>query len=126
MMSTVRLLGCSSAVLLSCSSAVLLSCSFAALPAAAASGPEAASYASNLRRKVLLDGAGDQRFGIEERMRHYGVPPVSVAIVEGCRVVDARGFGQATPEGGAVHPGTRFMAGSVSKVVASAGRRSRT
>jgi len=90
-------------------------------PTAVAGEPEPPAYASNLRRTVHLDGAGEQRFAIEDRMRHYKVPGVSVAVVEGCRVVDARGFGQATPEGRPVRPETLFQAGSVSKVVASAG-----
>lgn len=88
---------------------------------AVAGEPEPPDYFSNLRRTVHLDDAGEQRFAIEDRMRHYKVPGVSVAVVEGCRVVDARGFGQATPEGRPVRPETLFQAASVSKVVASAG-----
>lgn len=94
---------------------------FAIPPTAAVDEPEAPAYATNLRRTVHFDGAGEQRFAIEDRMRHYKVPGVSVAVVEGCRVVDARGFGQATPGGRPVRPETIFQAGSVSKVVASAG-----
>lgn len=90
-------------------------------PTALAGESVGPAFASNLRRTVHLDGAGEQRFAIEDRMRHYKVPGVSVAVVEGCQVVYARGFGQATREGRPVRPETRFQAGSVSKVVASAG-----
>jgi len=102
-------------------STALLLLGLAICPTAVAGDLEPPAYASNLRRTVYLDGAGEQRFAIEDRMRHYKVPGVSVAIVEGCRVVDARGFGYATPEGRPVRPETVFQAGSVSKVVASAG-----
>jgi CubicO group peptidase (beta-lactamase class C family) len=103
------------------SSTALFAVLLTLLPAAAANEPGTAGYDSNLRRKVILEGAGNQRFGIEERMRHYGVPAVSVAVVDGCEIVDSRAFGQARPDGTPAYPGTRFMAGSVSKVVASAG-----
>jgi CubicO group peptidase (beta-lactamase class C family) len=82
---------------------------------------DAPAYASGLRRKVVLEGAGPQRFTIKERMRHYAVSGASVAVVENCEVVDARGFGTATPQGAAVHASTQFQAGSVSKVVTAAG-----
>lgn len=92
-----------------------------ASPAAASDGPEPPAYASMLRRKIILDGLGEQRFQIEDRMKHYGVPGVSVAVVRNCEVVDARGFGRANPWGRAVGPNTVFQAGSVSKVVATVG-----
>ena len=88
---------------------------------AVASDSMASSYASQLRRQVVLEGVGNQSFSMAERMRHYGVSGVSVAVVEGCKVVHADGFGTATPEGKPVLPGTMFAAGSVSKVVASVG-----
>ena len=83
--------------------------------------PERQDFASNLRRQVHLEGEGVQRYSIGERMRHYGVPAVSVAVVEGCEVVDARAFGAARPDGTAAGRDTIFMAGSVSKVVAAMG-----
>ncbi len=88
---------------------------------AAASDSMAPPYASRLRRQVVLEGAGNQSFSMAERMRHYGVSGGSVAVVEGCKVVNADGFGTATPEGKPVLPETLFAAGSVSKVVASVG-----
>ena len=82
---------------------------------------EAPAFSTALRRQLVLDSAPDQRFSIDERMRHYGVPGVSVAVVEQCRIVEASGFGTATVEGRPVDAHTRFAAGSVSKVVASVG-----
>ncbi|MBW8311697.1 MAG: serine hydrolase [Rhizobium sp.] len=98
--------------------ALLLTCVPAANEARAVDVPD---YANALRRKVLVEGEGPQRFTIAQRMRHYVVPGVGVAIVEGCRVVDVRGFGQADPAGRAVNVATLFQVGSVSKVVAAAG-----
>jgi len=99
---------------------LLSTCWLIASPAFAAER-QTPDYANGLRRKVVLEGAGPQRFTIEERMRHYAVPGASVAVVENCEVVDARGFGMATPQGAAVHTGTQFQAGSVSKVVTAVG-----
>lgn len=76
-------------------------------------------YALALRRKLHVEGEGPQRFSISQRLRHYGVPGVGVAVVDGCRVVDARGFGLAEPGGRPVDAGTLFQAGSISKVVAT-------
>lgn len=98
--------------------AVLLASALAA-PSSLAS--PRGDYASTLRRKVLIDGNSDQEFSVHERMNHYGVPGVSVAVVEGCKIVDVRGFGTAAPGGRPVDSGTLFQAGSVSKAVAAAG-----
>lgn len=100
--------------------ALIVGCILAS-PAVTSGEPDAPAYASKLRRKVVFDGVATQGFGIEERMRHYAVPGVSVAVVENCEVVDAHGFGEATPQGAPVHAATQFQAGSVSKVVTAAG-----
>lgn len=82
----------------------------------AGTGPD---FAQALRRQVLIEGDGPQRFTIAQRLHHYGVPGVGVAIIEGCRIVEARGFGLADPSGRRVDAGTLFQAGSISKVVAA-------
>lgn len=102
--------------------AAVLALVLAGVPAAnEARAADVPDYANALRRKVLVEGEGPQSFTVAQRMRHYGVPGVGVAIVEGCRVVDVRGFGAADPAGRAVDANTLFQAGSVSKVVAAAG-----
>ena len=55
--------------------------------------------------------------GLAERMAKRHVPGVSVAVVDGCRIVDARGFGVATAAGEPVTPATLFQAASISKPV---------
>jgi CubicO group peptidase (beta-lactamase class C family) len=50
-------------------------------------------------------------------MQHYRVPGVSVAIIQDCRIVDARGFGTYADGTTPITTRTLFQAGSISKVV---------
>lgn len=52
---------------------------------------------------------------IEQQMRRLRIPGVSLAIVEGDRIVHLRGFGQARPGGEAPSPQTPFVLGSTTK-----------
>jgi len=52
---------------------------------------------------------------VEREMRRLKIPGVSLAIVEGDRIVDMRGFGRACPGGEAPTPQTPFILGSVTK-----------
>jgi CubicO group peptidase (beta-lactamase class C family) len=52
---------------------------------------------------------------IEGQMRRYKIPGVSLAIVEGDRIVHLRGFGKARPGGETPTPQTPFFIGSVTK-----------
>ena len=95
--------------------AVILACSLA--PATANDGrPSARPFEDSLRRSIAVEGEERDTFSLAERMEHYRVPGVSVAVVEGCRIVDARGFGRS-PGGPAISPKTLFQAGSISKTV---------
>lgn len=89
-------------------------------PAAPSGAAARGDFADNLRRSVVIAGREQERFRIGERMAHYLVPGVSVAVIENCRIVDLRGFGSAAPGGGPVTPRTLFQAGSISKVFAAA------
>jgi len=87
----------------------LLFAALAALSAApAGAAPEATPppFENALRRTIAIEGAEDQRFTLAERMAHYRVPGLSVAVIENCRIVDARGFGEtiwsSTPVNAAV------------------------
>lgn len=65
---------------------------------------------------VVVEG-GDS-WSVEERLKFYNVPGISVAVVEDGRVVFARGYGFADVEARRpVTTGTLFLAGSVSKPV---------
>jgi len=92
-----------------------------AMPAGAVSGGSFVPFESALRRAVAIEGAADQRFDLAERMAHYRVPGVSIAVIENCRIVDARGFGLRTWDGEPVSAQTIFQAGSISKSVTAIG-----
>jgi CubicO group peptidase (beta-lactamase class C family) len=52
---------------------------------------------------------------VEEQMHRLNMPGVSLAIVEGDKIVHLRGFGQARPGGEAPSPQTPFFIGSLTK-----------
>lgn len=56
---------------------------------------------------------------VAQRMAHWRVKGLSVAVVDDCRIVDERGFGVADAKGAPVMPGTLFQAASISKPVAA-------
>lgn len=72
-------------------------------------------FSNALRRSVAIAGRENERFRLHDRMAHYLVPGVSVAVIENCRIVEAAGFGSAAPHGGPVTRRTLFQAGSISK-----------
>lgn len=75
-----------------------------------------------LRPAVRVTGQPDTAFTIEERMRYYHVPGLSLAVVDSGRIVFARGYGVAEFGGTkAVDTTTLFLAGSISKPVAATG-----
>ena len=82
-----------------------------AVPAVAAGRSD---FSNNLRRSITIAGHETQRFRLADRMAHYLVPAVSVAVIENCRVVEARAFGLAAP-GRPATTRTLFQAGSISK-----------
>ena len=54
---------------------------------------------------------------IEEQMHRLHIPGVSLAIVEGDRIVHLRGFGRTRPGGEAPTPQTPFFIGSLTKSI---------
>lgn len=52
---------------------------------------------------------------VEEQMHRLNIPGVSLAIVEGDKIVHLRGFGKARPGGEAPTPQTPFFIGSLTK-----------
>ena len=75
-----------------------------------------------LRPAVRLVDRADTTFDLLERMRYYHVPGVSIAVVDGDRVVWAKGFGVKAFGGSEpVDTSTLFLAGSISKPVFATG-----
>jgi len=52
---------------------------------------------------------------VEGQMRRLNIPGVSLAIVEGDKIVHLRDFGRARPSGDAPSPQTPFFIGSTTK-----------
>lgn len=66
---------------------------------------------------VLLDGAR-HRMSLTDRMAHYRVPGLNVAVLEDGEIAWAQGYGVADAvAGGRVDRATRFQAASISKFV---------
>lgn len=65
---------------------------------------------------------GDSLWTIEERMAHYGVPGVSIAVIKDNKIAWAKSYGVVDKESRElVTNATLFQAGSVSKPVAATG-----
>ena len=69
---------------------------------------------------IAVTGVADSVFSLGERMERYGVPGLSIAVIDGGRVAwsAAYGAGDAT-RADSVTPETLFQAGSISKSVAA-------
>jgi CubicO group peptidase (beta-lactamase class C family) len=98
--------------------ATLASLLLAAPAAAQTKAPDPANVVRRLTPAVRMVGRADTAYTIEDRMRAYHVPGVSVAVIDDFRIVWARGFGVAEVGGRqAVDTTTLFQAGSISKPV---------
>jgi CubicO group peptidase (beta-lactamase class C family) len=75
---------------------------------------------NGLRAPVLLEG--DKTWSLAERMKHYGVNGVSIAVIRDSKIEWAKGYGLAdVEEKKPVTADTLFQAGSISKPVAAMG-----
>ncbi|MBL8742157.1 MAG: beta-lactamase family protein, partial [Myxococcales bacterium] len=88
------------------------------VPVRSAALDRSVRVAASLRPVVRLKGAAEERHSIAQRMERYRTPGVSVAVVDGGKLVWASGFG-VTERGkaSAVTPATLFQAASISKAV---------
>jgi CubicO group peptidase (beta-lactamase class C family) len=95
----------------------------AQIPAGApASSANPARIERLLRPGVRLLGRPDTAFELNDRLRYYHVPAVSIAVIDDFKVVFARGYG--VKEFGKPAPAdsnTLFLAGSISKPVFTTG-----
>lgn len=80
----------------------------------ASSASEIEAVETGLGPEIVFEG--DTTWTIEERMKHYGVPGASLAVVKDFKVDWAKGYGFADREAEVpVTPGTLFQAASISK-----------
>src|SRR3546814_12373762 len=74
--------------------AVAIMAAFFGAPVQAASTEQGApAYASTLRRAVIFENDTDSKLPLAERMERWKVPGLSVAVIDGCKLVDRHGFG---------------------------------
>ena len=79
-----------------------------------------AKVENGLRPPVLVEG--DKTWTLAERMRHYHVEGVSIAVIRDSKIEWAKGYGFADVEAKQpVTPATLFQAASISKPVAAMG-----
>jgi len=75
---------------------------------------------NSLLPAILVKGSQPEQFKLEERMDHYKVPGVSIAIVKDGKIHWAKAYGIANTENGRkVDTNTMFQAGSISKPLAA-------
>ena len=79
-----------------------------------------AQVESSLSQSVYVEG--DALWTIEERMEHYGVPGVSIAVIKDNEIAWVKNYGVVNKDSkAAVTDQTLFQAGSISKPVAAYG-----
>ncbi len=79
-----------------------------------------AQVEQHLMPSILIEEAGDSYFSLEERMKHYKVPGVSIALIDGGKIAWAKGYGFTSADSQqAVDSLTMFQAASISKPVAA-------
>ncbi|MGH8494734.1 MAG: serine hydrolase domain-containing protein [Gammaproteobacteria bacterium] len=80
-------------------------------------GATTSAFENRLRRAIAVKGEPAAQLWLSARMAHYKVPGLSLAVIEGCKVAEARGFGVVEADGAAVRADTLFQAASISKPV---------
>src|SRR5689334_8095390 len=77
---------------------------------------------TSLRPPIRVAGRAPVRWSLGERMAHYHVPGVSIALIDSGRVAWARGFGlRQAGTVDSVNDSTIFQAASISKPIAVTG-----
>jgi CubicO group peptidase (beta-lactamase class C family) len=106
-----------------CALAVLAACNGPAPQGGmAADTARIARVVRSLRPGFAIAGETPVRWTLAERMAHFHVPGVSVAVIDSGRIVWARGFGVKEAGGtDSVTTATLFQAGSISKPVFALG-----
>ncbi|HEX9640200.1 MAG TPA: serine hydrolase [Candidatus Krumholzibacteria bacterium] len=102
--------------------AALLLVGWSALVAAAQTTNAQIERVENALRPLVSVQGREQQFTLVERMQHYRVPGVSIAVLARSQVVWARGYGMLVAGGSEpVRPDTPFQAGAVSEALSALG-----
>jgi len=82
-----------------------------------------AAVEHGLRYTVKITGEPDVKMSIVDRMAHYRVPGVSIAVIDNGKIAWAKGYGAVSfhPDSSPITTDTLFQAGSISKFVAAIG-----
>lgn len=84
--------------------------------------PQIAVLEKALKPGRILAGDEEKTYSLSERMKHYRIPGLSIAVIEDGKLAWAKGYGvTAADTENLVNENTRFQAASVSKVVAALG-----
>lgn len=84
------------------------------------SRPEVKAIEEGLLGPIQIEGETAQTYNIYDRMKHYNVPGISIAVVKDGKIAWAKGYGMANTESGtSVDENTLFQAGSISKPLAA-------
>ena len=76
-----------------------------------------AAFEAGLRPAVRMVTAPEQRWPLAERMKHYKIPGISIAVIEGGKIIFAKGYGVKAAGGSdKVNTETVFSVGSLSKL----------
>ncbi len=107
-----------------CAPILLALCIFTSCKSEKESTPDAEikEFESSLITNVQIDGVEPSKYTISERMDHYNVPGLSIAVIKDGKMHWAKGYGIANVvdnEKVEVTPNTLFQAGSISKPVAA-------
>lgn len=86
-----------------------------AAPTSAISATPRLAFEANLQRTIAIKGHESERYTLRDRMAHYKVPGVSIAVIDHCQLVDAAAFGLDAVNGKPVSRSTLFQAASLSK-----------
>ncbi|MEM6631480.1 MAG: serine hydrolase domain-containing protein [Bacteroidota bacterium] len=83
---------------------------------------EPSDLENSLLPAVAVAGEAPISFSLLDRMKHYKVPGVSIAVIQDGKLLWAKGYGVTNTETGqAVDENSLFQAGSISKPVAAMG-----
>lgn len=81
---------------------------------------EITAIENNLLSSIQIEGESLTKFSLSDRMKHYNVPGLSIAVVKDGELRWAKGYGIAnTKNGKPVDENTIFQAGSISKPLAA-------